>query len=234
MVMRKIVEMIPNAITCLNLLCGCMAILFAISGYPIISFWAIALAAVFDFFDGFAARMLKAYSPIGKQLDSLADMVSFGVAPAMIAYVIGAEFWGFMIAVFSALRLAKFNIDERQTSEFIGLPTPANALFFGALGFILYEREPKWIFFITENQVVLVSLVVVFSFLLVSEIRMFSLKFKNFSIKDNVLVYSFLLVSLCLILIFEVAAVPLIILIYIFVSIVRHIILKIRNKNSIT
>lgn len=230
--MRKIIEMIPNTITCLNVVCGCMAVLFAFSGFLVGSFMMILLAAVFDFFDGFAARLLKAYSPLGKELDSLADMVSFGLAPAAIAYTMGAEYVAFIIAVFSALRLAKFNIDERQTSEFIGLPTPANALFFGALGYIYFNRSPWFIYEIIENKYILIGLVVVFSLLLVSEIRMFSLKFKSFKFKDNILKFSFLAVSLGLIIAFKVASFPMIILLYILVSVVRHFVTKNSSKKS--
>ncbi|MFI3262390.1 MAG: CDP-diacylglycerol--serine O-phosphatidyltransferase [Rikenellaceae bacterium] len=220
--MRKIVKMIPNTITCMNVVCGCMAVMFAFSGFLVGSFMMILLAAVFDFFDGFAARLLKAYSPMGKELDSLADMISFGLAPAAIAYSMGAEYMAFMIAVFSALRLAKFNIDERQTSEFIGLPTPANAIFFGALGYIYFNRDPYFIYEIIEITPVLIGLVIVFSLLLVSEIRMFSLKFKSFKLKDNILKFSFLAISLGLIIFFKMASFPSIILLYIIISLIRH------------
>ncbi|OZA56958.1 MAG: CDP-diacylglycerol--serine O-phosphatidyltransferase, partial [Sphingobacteriales bacterium 39-40-5] len=131
---------IPNSVTCLNLFSGCLGIVFAFQGNLIWASYAIVIAAVFDFFDGMLARLLKAYSDIGKELDSLADMVSFGVLPSVIIYQLfalspqidfGADwlsFSAFIIAVFSALRLAKFNIDTRQSENFIGLPTPANAL----------------------------------------------------------------------------------------------------------
>jgi len=136
---------IPNSITCLNLFSGCVAVFLAFKGNYEGAIIAILLAAVFDFFDGFAARLLKAYSPMGKELDSLADMVSFGVAPGAIVFSLLSEtnvcewlpFLAFLIPVFSGLRLAKFNIDERQTTSFIGLPTPANAIFWAGLAFFL-------------------------------------------------------------------------------------------------
>ncbi|MFI3267458.1 MAG: CDP-diacylglycerol--serine O-phosphatidyltransferase [Rikenellaceae bacterium] len=230
--MRRIIKMIPNTITCLNVLCGCIAVMFAFSGFLEGSFIMILLAAVFDFLDGFAARLLKAYSPMGKELDSLADMISFGLAPAAIVYVMGAEYIAFLIAIFSALRLAKFNIDERQTTEFIGLPTPANALFFGALGYVYFVREPWYLFQVIENEYVLIGLVVVFSLLLVSEIRMFSLKFKSFKFKDNILKFSFLAASLALIIVFKIASFPMIILLYVLISIIRHIVTPKASENS--
>ena len=132
-----ITKHIPNTITCLNLFSGSMAVYYAFLGNYQLVFALVLLAAVFDFFDGFAARLLKAYSPMGKELDSLADMVSFGLAPGAVAFSLLRQtvfpewlaFAGFIIPVFSALRLAKFNIDERQTNSFIGMPTPANAIF---------------------------------------------------------------------------------------------------------
>ena len=132
---------IPNFITCLNLFSGCVGVYLAFQGNFQGAFIAVIVSAVFDFFDGFAARLLKAYSPMGKELDSLADMVSFGVLPGAMVFSLlsktGISEWlpyvAFVIPVFSGLRLAKFNIDERQTSSFIGLPTPANAIFWGGL-----------------------------------------------------------------------------------------------------
>lgn len=227
--MRRIISMIPNAITSLNVFCGCIAVMFAFSGDTVNAFGMIVLAAVFDFLDGFAARLLKAYSPMGKELDSLADMVSFGVAPAAIAYTLGVEYIGFLIAIFSGLRLAKFNVDERQTSEFIGLPTPANALFFSSIGYIIEKGDPLWLYNILDNQIVIAVLVVLFSLLLVCEIRMFSLKFKSYKISNNKLIYSFLLVSIALIILLQVSAIPFIILLYIVLSIIRHFILNRHN-----
>lgn len=220
--MRKIISMIPNTITIMNLLCGCMAVLHAFSGDLETSFILVIAAAVFDFLDGFAARLLKAYSDIGKELDSLADMVSFGLAPSAVAYTMGAEHLAFIIAAFSALRLAKFNIDTRQTTEFIGLPTPANALLFTSMGWIAATESSSVLASVFTNQWVLISLIVVFSLLLVSEIRMFSLKFKSYKFRDNCVVYSFLMASLAAIICFWVSSLPFIIVCYVLISVVAH------------
>lgn len=192
---------IPNAITCCNLLCGVLAIVAAFqTGLLVLSLLFVLMAAVFDFFDGFAARALKAYSPIGKELDSLADMVSFGVAPALVGYVYANSFpyvalLPLFIAVFSALRLAKFNIDSRQSENFIGLATPACAILFISLTAYFSDTA------ITVNVVTLgwwywipIALVPILCFLLVSEIPMFSMKLKNLSFKDNRVRFIFLLI----------------------------------------
>lgn len=191
---------IPNAITSLNLLSGCIAIVFAFQGTYLTAAFLIALAAIFDFLDGFAARLLKAYSPIGKELDSLADVVSFGVAPGIMIFRFisdlsyatdssqGLAYFAFLIPVFSAIRLAVFNLDERQVSSFIGLPTPANALFwvFGIAGSFEYMLETPF------DPLIVVGLVIFFSWLLVSNIPMFSLKFKHYKWIGNRLRYYFL------------------------------------------
>ena len=200
---------IPNTITCCNLLSGCVAAVYAFEGVYKIAFVCIIMGAVFDFFDGLTARALKVSSPIGKELDSLADVVTFGLAPAtmvfswlrecaevnlhmQVAFIV--PFFAFLLVAFSALRLAKFNVDERQTSSFIGLPTPANALFWGALVLgshdIVVVNPYGWM--------LVLSLVALFSYLLVAEIPMFSLKFKSLSWKANRTAYIFLLVSLVL------------------------------------
>lgn len=200
---------IPNMITCCNLLSGCVAAVFAFEGVYTIAFACIIMGAVFDFFDGLTARALKVSSPIGKELDSLADVITFGLAPATMAYSWLCEcasahldmlvasvmpFAAFLLVAFSALRLAKFNVDERQTSSFIGLPTPANALFWGGLVIgshdVVVAQSYGW--------VLVLALIVLFSWLLVAEIPMFSLKFKNLSWKSNRIAYTFLLVSLVL------------------------------------
>lgn len=200
---------IPNTITCCNLLSGCIAITYAFEGAYLTAFLFIIAGAVFDFFDGLSARALKVSSPIGKELDSLADVITFGLAPATMVYswlressamhldgliASAMPFVAFLLAAFSALRLAKFNIDERQTSSFIGLPTPANALFWGALVIGSHDR-------VVANPYgwcVVIALVLLFSWLLVAEIPMFSLKFKNLTWKSNRTAYIFLLVSLAL------------------------------------
>lgn len=217
--MNIITKSIPNCITILNLLSGCIAVVAAINGDLITAFYCMVASLVFDFCDGFAARLLKAYSPMGKDLDSLADMVSFGLVPSCVVYTLGLEWVGFAIAAFSALRLAKFNIDTRQTEQFLGLATPANAIFFGAIGYIA-QTEPTSLFISYITNPVLVVLVVVMSLLLVSEIPMFSLKFKSYAFAKNKMVYSFLLLSLISIILFKVMAIPFIVMSYIIVSIV--------------
>ena len=218
---------IPNFITSLNLFSGCIAVLLAFQGNYQGAFIAILLSAVFDFFDGFAARLLKAYSPMGKELDSLADVVSFGVAPGVIVFSLLSKaemhvflpYLGFIIPVFSALRLAKFNIDERQTSSFIGLPTPANAIFWAGLIFSYSDN-------LVSNVWVLIALTLVFSYLLVAEIPMFALKFKNYNWKNNQIQYLFLLVTIILLAVFQLNAFAPIIGWYILLSVILSIITK--------
>lgn len=197
----SIIKHIPNTITCLSLTSGCVASVMALSGDLLSALVWIIVAAVFDFCDGFAARLLKAYSPMGKELDSLSDMVSFGFAPGMVLFWLLGQvatslplgslniyvpYLAFVIPVFSGLRLAKFNIDERQTTSFIGLPVPAHALFWASAGYsvtpLLHANEPLF---------ALVAIVLAFatSYLLVSEIPMFSLKVKSLSWRGNELRY---------------------------------------------
>ena len=200
---------IPNTITCCNLLSGCVAAVYAFEGAYPIAFACIIMGAVFDFFDGLSARALKVSSPIGKELDSLADVITFGLAPATMVFswlrecadahldmlaAFAVPFFAFLLVAFSALRLAKFNVDERQTTSFIGLPTPANALFWGALVIGSHDK----IVAAPYGWLLVLALVLLFSWLLVAEIPMFSLKFKNLSWKSNRIVYIFLLVSFVL------------------------------------
>lgn len=222
---------LPNLLTLMNLFCGCMAIVFAMhQGNLKIAFLFVILAAVFDFFDGFVARLLNMSAEIGVQLDSLSDMVSFGVAPSIFLYMLyisegGVEWFPFgiyivfLVAMFSALRLAKFNIDETQTEEFVGLPTPACAILITSAGYLyvdgLFSIAPLWILVITA----------VLSWLLISPIRMFSLKFKDFTLKNNAIRYIFLILSIVALVVFKMVAIPFIIIGYIVISIVRHLVL---------
>lgn len=251
---KKTYSWIPNFITMLNLLSGTMAVFFAIDGEL---GWAgvfICIAAIFDFFDGFTARLLKAYSIIGKHLDSLADIISFGLAPGAIAFTLFeysiffqnqpiyeidatwkewlALYSSFLIPLFSAYRLAKFNADKNQETSFRGLPTPANALLWASFGLMLefpeYEEILLYIF-TTKN---LLILVIITSVLLVTSIPMFSLKFSNFSWKDNWIKYIFLMISLVLLLFFNIYGLSLIILLYIFASFVYYI-LNINSKSNL-
>ncbi len=223
-------KQIPNIITSMNLITGCISIVFALRGFLEVASLLILVSALFDFFDGFAARMLKVTSPIGIDMDSLADVVSFGVAPATILYAFMEQtlqnmepalrhgmmqalpFTAFLIPAFSAFRLAVFNHDETQHTEFRGLATPANALFMGYLHFAARDLP------ILNNIWVLVGLIVLFSLLLVSRIPMFSLKFHNLKLDGNEIRYIFLFVSLILLLIFKLGAFPIIILTYLLIS----------------
>lgn len=237
---------IPNFITCLNLFFGSVAVMLAFSDanyLPYVSM-LIIFAAIFDFADGFAARALKAYSPMGKELDSLADLISFGLAPTAIIFqfmkiaimqepatdsqldaLIGLLYLmsPFLIVIFSGLRLAKFNVDTRQTESFIGMPTPANAMMILSIPLILaYNYAPIYKDIVINKHFLLV-LTLVQSFFLVSEIPMFSLKFKNLSVADNKLRFAFLISSCVFITIFQFAAIPLIILFYVLLSLVSAI-----------
>ncbi|MBE7175252.1 MAG: CDP-diacylglycerol--serine O-phosphatidyltransferase [Mucilaginibacter polytrichastri] len=224
---------VPNAITCLNLFSGCVGLVFCFENHLTWACYAIFLAAVFDFLDGMFARLLRAYSPIGKELDSLADMVSFGVLPATIMYALfvrsGAYFTtpflpytAFLIAVFSALRLAKFNIDERQAENFIGLPTPANALFIASLPLILMGEKGSWVAALLDNPWVLLLITIIMPVLLVSELPLISLKFRNLSWADNRYRYILLIGSVIFIALFTFAAVPLILALYLIISVVSY------------
>jgi len=211
---------IPNFITCLNLFSGCVAVLLAFKGNYEGAFIAVLLSAVFDFLDGLGARLLKSYSHMGKELDSLADIISFGMAPGAIVFSLMTDMqineWfpyvAFLIPVFSALRLAKFNVDTRQTTSFLGLPVPANAIFWAG---IVYSF-PLWI---SNNVAILVILIAVFCYLLISELPMFSLKFKNLSLKDNRIQYLFLIVCIILLVGFQQSAFPMLISWYIILSV---------------
>ena len=221
-----LVRSIPNTLTCCNLISGAIATKIAFEGHLELALTFIIIGAVFDFFDGFSARLLHVSSPIGKELDSLADVTSFGMAPSAIVFTLLASncsdgllmklvpYAAFLIAAFSALRLAKFNLDERQTTSFIGLPTPANALFWGA--FAIGCKE----FPMTENLVIGCIILILFScWLLVSEIPMFALKFKNFKLKDNALRYGFILTSIALIAAFRAIGITLAIVWYVLLSV---------------
>lgn len=224
---------IPNTVTCCNLFSGCLAIVWAYQGNYQVALGFILLGAVFDFFDGMLARALQAYSPLGKELDSLADDITFGVAPSMIVFSLFKEvsvpaflspvagylpYAAFLIAVFSALRLAKFNIDTRQTSSFIGVPTPANALFWGALVVGAHDFLVSDFF----NACYLLLLVGFTSWLLVAEIPMFSLKFKNLSWRDNKVQFVFLLGCVPLVLFLGIAGLAAVIIWYALLSLITQ------------
>jgi len=235
---------IPNTITSLNLLAGSISIVLAFEGYLLYAVYMIFLAAVFDFMDGMTARLLKAYSIVGKELDSLADVVSFGVAPAVIMFHLmkialygslnfpGLEHLAakevffliipFFIAVLSGVRLAKFNVDERQTENFIGLAVPANAMFFVSLYLVSISINTDAISTILKNEYILTFIIIAFSLLLVSEFPMFSLKFKSLGFKGNKIRYIFIVLSLILLILLHTVAIPIIIILYILLSAINN------------
>lgn len=228
------IKQIPNIITLLNLLSGCIAITMAFMGnFGAVIIWVL-IAAVFDFFDGMSARLLKAYSPLGKELDSLADVVSFGVAPATALFIIMRDYIllpsflepvstyipyiAFIIPMFAAYRLAKFNIDERQTTSFLGLPTPANGLFWIAY---CYEMQHIaginfYIFWLT------LILILTMSWLMISEIPMFSLKVKNIGIKGNERQFLLLILIIAFIAIWGIIGISFGIIAYITISVITQ------------
>ncbi|MEJ7692515.1 CDP-diacylglycerol--serine O-phosphatidyltransferase [Daejeonella sp.] len=219
---------IPNAVTCLNLFCGCLGIVFAFQGDLEWASYSILIAAVFDFLDGMLARLLKAYSDIGKDLDSLADMVSFGVLPSVIIYQLFLQssstnewlnFSAFLITIFSALRLAKFNNDSRQSENFIGLPTPANAMLIASLPFI--AEQGNMISPYLQNPVFLAVFSLGMGLLLVSEIHLMSLKFSSIDLRKNSNRYILVFSSLILLVIFKFTAVPLILILYFILSFIQ-------------
>lgn len=230
---------LPNFLTCLNLLSGCLAVVFVFKGnIPVFSI-LVGVSLVFDFLDGFTARALKAYSPMGKELDSLADMVTFGLVPGAIMYhlfinsvplnLYQEELWAqllgffpFIITIFSALRLAKFNIDTRQSDSFIGVPTPAITIFVIGIALIInYDRfnmTPALL-----NTYVIGGMSMILSFLLVSEIPLFALKFKSFSWENNKVQYIFLILSLASLIFLQFAGIPVVIILYIILSLLNNL-----------
>ncbi|RCH56418.1 CDP-diacylglycerol--serine O-phosphatidyltransferase [Mucilaginibacter hurinus] len=228
---KRVRKHLPNFITCANLFSGCIGIVFTFTDNLVFASYAIFLAAIFDFFDGLASRVLQSYSGIGKDLDSLADLVSFGVLPAVILYElfqrspqvshvgIYLSFIAFLIPVFSALRLAKFNIDTRQADSFIGLPTPANAILVASFPLILQQHADFSGYIL--NPYGLTAYVIIMCGLLVAELPLMSLKFKNRDFNKNIYRYLLLLLSAILILFFKFAAVPVVIVFYITLSLIQ-------------
>lgn len=256
-----------------------MAVVFVFEENLVLGAYMVGLAALMDFLDGLLARLLNTHSPIGKQLDSLADVVSFGLVPGVMMYKLISMFFiagllsetgiftnpqtsseylftsrlmitsffpdlyswigmaagliGFLITIFSAIRLAKFNLDNKQSDSFIGLPTPANTIFIASLPLIAYsESAADSLKQIILNPYFLISLSLISSFILVAPVRFFALKFKNFSWKDNKIRYIFLALSLALPVFFQFTGIPLIIVLYIILSIVNNLIVKRTPANS--
>lgn len=234
---------IPNVITLLNLFCGCIAIIFVTRLDFEMAFYMVCLGIFFDFFDGFFARLFKVSGPLGLQLDSLADMVTSGVVPGYIMFFLLSNsqheisasplipFLGFIITLGSCYRLAVFNIDTRQTNSFIGLPTPANALFILSLPLVLKYCDSLIILEILTNQWVLMAITLFSAYILNAEIPLFSLKIKKFNLKDNALQIVFLFLSFLLLIFFQYLGIPLIIIGYVLLSVVSNIFKLDEKKN---
>lgn len=222
---------IPNLITLLNLFCGCIALVFATKLAFEWAFWFVALGIFLDFFDGFFARLFKVSSPLGLQLDSLADMVTSGLVPGYVMFkmlsanTVYTDTWvpflGFVITLGSCFRLANFNIDTRQTDSFIGLPTPANALFILSLPLIAYSSSLIMLDVLT-NTWLLLAITFFSAYILNAEIPLFSLKVKDFSLDKNKLTFGFLAVSIVLLLFLQYTGVPLVILLYVLLSVINN------------
>lgn len=238
-------QLIPNFLTALNILSGCIGIALAFFGNLHLASFCILISSLLDFMDGQTAKWLNAQGEFGKELDSLADLVSFGVLPAVLIFIYmsntdcsictgsndfqWAAYTAFFITIFSALRLAKFNIDTGQKDDFIGLPTPANAIFIASLPLVIeYGAENHTIFQLTHYLVnsftSLLILTIVSSALLVIPLQMLSLKFKSYKIKANLIRYILILVSLIIFILYGFTAIPLIIIFYIFLSIISYIV----------
>lgn len=247
---------IPNTITCGNLFCGCLAVVCAFNGNLLWTAYLVGIAGVLDFLDGFIARLLKVHSEIGKQLDSLADMVTFGLVPGVVMFMflskavaisletsgsnmIGLSylpFLAFLITIFSAIRLAKFNIDTRQSDSFIGVPTPANALLICSLPLINFFQPNVGNFSllpILENIWFLLGLTFLMSYLLVAELPLFALKFKNFGWADNKIRFSFLIASIIMLLLFQFIAIPFIIFLYVILSVINTVFISNNSVNKL-
>lgn len=241
---------IPNLITLLNLLSGTIAVILAVEGKLILAGAFVMLGILFDFFDGFFARILKVQGELGKQLDSLADMVTSGVVPGIVMYQLlkdsvgiwnedeislsnlfleGVSFVpmiGLLLTLAAAYRLANFNIDERQTSSFIGVPTPANAIFVLSLPLILKYSDVEFAKNLIQNQWFLIAITLLGSYMMNANIPLFSLKFKDYSFKNNVIKYVFLLTTIILLLTLKFIAIPLVIVIYVMLSVLENMMKK--------
>ena len=225
---------IPNIITLLNLFCGCIALVFVSEDQFFLAFCLVCLGIFLDFFDGFFARLFHVSSPLGLQLDSLADMVTSGVVPGYVMYKLlsmesafGSQsyipFVGFVITLGACYRLANFNIDTRQTDSFIGLPTPANALFFLSIPLfseqlLLNEAAPEFIF----NKWFYVVLCFVSAYIMNAEIPLFSLKIKNFNVRTHSLQIIFLVSSVLFLVIFKYLGIPIVIIFYVLLSVIQN------------
>jgi CDP-diacylglycerol---serine O-phosphatidyltransferase len=217
---------IPNLITSGNLLVGCIGIILILQDHPLQwGLYAIIIASLFDFLDGFAARLLRVSSPIGKELDSLADLVTFGLLPGMLIFMILKEhtslghlsYLALHIPIFSAFRLAKFNVDTRQSEHFLGLPTPANALFLSSLAFI-FVIEGSWYPSVILHPLFILTISFVTSLLLISDTPLLALKFKGFGWQENQSKFILIIISFILILTLQIQSIPLIFTLYFLIS----------------
>jgi len=223
---------IPNLLTSGNLLCGFLGVIQIMQGDLTIACYFIWMAAFFDFIDGFSARFFKVDTVIGKDLDSLADMVTFGLLPALILFTLLEQlssssfipYLAFLITVFSAVRLARFNVSE-QNAGFIGLPTPANGILISSFPFII-DGDFGLVTQFLSNPIILAILTIILSILLIANVPMFSLKFKNYSWANNKVKYIFILCSILLFTFFQLMAIPFIVLLYIILSISNKFVLK--------
>ena len=250
MLMMNIKKYIPNIATLGNLFCGTMAAVFAAEGAFKLTAILVILGVIFDFFDGFLARILNVSGELGKQLDSLADMVTSGVVPGVVMFsmfnnstpifnmentdsmvwislnIKWIQLFGFLLTLSAAYRLAKFNIDTKQTSSFIGLPTPAMSLFVVSLPLIADTTRENAIKEMIHNPLFLLSITLFLSYLMNSNLKLLSLKFKNYSVKEHLFEYLLILTSIVLILTLDILAIPLIISVYIVLSIVQNLVQK--------
>jgi len=243
----RIKNQLPNIITLLNLFCGCIAVIFAVQGHLEATAIFVILGIGFDFFDGLAARLLNAQSALGLQLDSLADMVTSGLAPGIVMYqlltqVFGKPFYtvsdswssehvfssfdgayislfGLLLTLASGYRLANFNVDTRQANSFIGLPTPANALLIISLPLIVKYQSQVWFLELIGSKWFLLMLTALSCYLLNAQIPLFSLKFKTWGFKENKIRYVFLILAILLIVLLKFLAIPCVILVYVLMSI---------------
>ena len=229
--MKTLVKAIPNTLTLGNLISGCVGITFLIKGDITTAVYMIWLSALFDFLDGFAARLLTAYSDIGKQLDSLADMISSGVLPSLLLFILVSEntdimflpYVTFSVATFSAIRLARFNLDDSQSINFRGMPTPASALLISGIG-IWSQSNAGWFNEISNNPYFLTITCILLSWLMVSKIEFASLKILDYKLKSNLLKILMVLISIILIMFYGLSAVAIIFYLYIVMALARHII----------
>ena len=231
-------KQIPNFLTCMNLFSGCIALVMVFRNHLDYTAYLILIAAFFDLLDGMVARKVGSNSEFGKQIDSLADMVSFGLVPGAVMFKLlqmsalaelvpnamlrtFVQFVPFIITIFSALRLAKFNLDTRQTSSFIGLPTPANTLLIVSLPLILIQRPGQFDALIL-NPVFILFISMFLSYMLISEIPLFALKFKSLDLKANIYQYILIALAIVLIAIFSFVAIPMVVILYVLLSIVKN------------